>query len=136
MSLERHAFQTCMHSLVVFNSFFVLYVMCCFGNNPLYINFTPIQILFLFLCSVLLIIGCLSVICFSPLWCLSLFRFTVSDYPLWYILWGACPTHLSKRTHSAILQTSFYISLFLGGRKPTNYDNYYDSYSWIKSPIQ
>ena len=52
MSLERHAFQTCICSLIVFNSFFVLYVMCCFGNNPLYMDFTPMKILF---CSVLFI---------------------------------------------------------------------------------
>ena len=38
-------------SLIVVNSFFVLYLMCCFGNNPLYMDFRPITILF---CSVLL----------------------------------------------------------------------------------
>ena len=37
-------------SLIVVNSFFVLYLMCCFGNNPLYMDFRPIKILF---CSVL-----------------------------------------------------------------------------------
>jgi hypothetical protein len=37
-------------SLIVFNSFVVLYLMCCFGNNPLYMDFTPIKIMF---CSVL-----------------------------------------------------------------------------------
>ena len=34
MLLVRHAFQT--YILIAFNSFFVLYLMCCFGNNPLY----------------------------------------------------------------------------------------------------
>jgi hypothetical protein len=38
MSSGRHAFQTCICSLIGFNSFFVLYLMCCFGNNPLYIT--------------------------------------------------------------------------------------------------
>jgi hypothetical protein len=33
-------------SLIVVNSFFVLYLMCWFGNNPLYMDFRPIQILF------------------------------------------------------------------------------------------
>jgi hypothetical protein len=38
-------------SLIGFsNSFFVLYLICCFGNNPLYMDFTPIKIMF---CSVL-----------------------------------------------------------------------------------
>ena len=37
-------------SLIVVNSFFVLYLMCCFGNKPLYMDFRPIKILF---CSVL-----------------------------------------------------------------------------------
>ena len=37
-------------SLIVVNSFFVLYLMCCFGNNPLYMDFRPITIM---LCSVL-----------------------------------------------------------------------------------
>jgi hypothetical protein len=50
MSLGRHAFQTCICSLIVVNSFFVLYLMCCFGNNPLYMDFRPIKNLF---CSVL-----------------------------------------------------------------------------------
>ena len=50
MSLGRHAFQTCICSLIVFNSFFVLYLMYCFGSNPLYIDFAPIEIMF---CSVL-----------------------------------------------------------------------------------
>ena len=50
MSSGRHAFQTCICSLIAFNSFFVWYLMCCFGNNPLYMDFIPIQILF---CSVL-----------------------------------------------------------------------------------
>ena len=52
MLLVRHAFQTCtICSLIVFKSFFVLYLMCCFGNNPLYTDFTPIKIMF---CSVLM----------------------------------------------------------------------------------
>ena len=51
MSLGRHVFQTCICSCIVFNSFFVLYLMRCFGNNPLYMDFIPIKILF---CSVLL----------------------------------------------------------------------------------
>ena len=51
MSSGRHAFQTCICSLIGFNSYFVLYLMCCFGNNPLYMDFKPIKILF---CSVLL----------------------------------------------------------------------------------
>ena len=46
MSLGRHGVQTCICSLIVFNSFFVLYLMCCFGSNPLYMDFTPIQIMF------------------------------------------------------------------------------------------
>jgi len=50
MSSGRHAFQTCICSLIGFNSYFVLYLMCCFGNNPLYMDFKPINILF---CSVL-----------------------------------------------------------------------------------
>ena len=33
-------------SLIGFNSYFVLYLMCCFGNNPLYMDFKPIKILF------------------------------------------------------------------------------------------
>ena len=41
-------FQTSTCSLIVFNSFFVLYLMCCFGNNPLYMDFTPTKILFCF----------------------------------------------------------------------------------------
>ena len=41
----------CTGNLIAFNSFFVLYLMCCFGNNPLYMDFTPIKIMF---CSVLL----------------------------------------------------------------------------------
>ena len=51
MSLMRHAFQTyiCTGNLIAFNSFFVLYLMCCFGNNPLYMDFTPIKFMF---CSV------------------------------------------------------------------------------------
>ena len=49
MSLGSHAFQTCICSLIVVNSFFVLYLMCCFGNNPLYMDFTPMKIMF---CSV------------------------------------------------------------------------------------
>ena len=39
MSLEKHAFQTCICSLIVFNSFVVLYLMCCFGNNPFVYGF-------------------------------------------------------------------------------------------------
>ena len=54
MSLGSHVFQTCTSictcSLIVVNSLFVLYLMCCFSNNPLYMDFRPIQILF---CSVL-----------------------------------------------------------------------------------
>ena len=54
MSLGSHAFQTCTSictcSLIVVNSLFVLYLMCCFSNNPLYMDFRPIKILF---CSVL-----------------------------------------------------------------------------------
>ena len=50
MSLGSHAFQTCICSLIVVNSFFVLYLMYCFGNNPLYMDFRPIKIMF---CSVL-----------------------------------------------------------------------------------
>ena len=46
MWLVRHAFQTCICNLIAFNSFFVLYLMCCFGNNPLYMDFTPIKIMF------------------------------------------------------------------------------------------
>ena len=46
MSSGRHAFQTCICSLIGFNSYFVLYLMCCFGNNPLYMDFKPIKILF------------------------------------------------------------------------------------------
>ena len=38
MSPGRHAFQTCICSLIGFNSYFVLYLMCCFGNNPLYMD--------------------------------------------------------------------------------------------------
>jgi hypothetical protein len=38
MSSGRHAFQTCICSLIGFNSYFVLYLMCCFGNNPLYME--------------------------------------------------------------------------------------------------
>ena len=37
-------------SLIGFNTYFVLYLMCCFGNNPLYMDFKPITIMF---CSVL-----------------------------------------------------------------------------------
>ena len=33
MSSGRHAFQTFICSLIGFNSYFVLYLMCCFGNN-------------------------------------------------------------------------------------------------------
>ena len=50
MSSRRHAFQTCICSLIGFNSYFVLYLMSCFGNNPLYMDFKPIKIPF---CSVL-----------------------------------------------------------------------------------
>lgn len=38
--------QTCTCSLIGFNSNFVLYLKCCFGNNPLYMDFKPIKILF------------------------------------------------------------------------------------------
>ena len=55
MSSGRHAFQTCICSLIGFNSYFVLYLMCCFGNNPLYMDFKPIKILF---CSVLFCTAC------------------------------------------------------------------------------
>ena len=48
--VREAAFQTCICSLIAFNSFFVLYLMCCFGNNPLYMDFTPIKIMF---CSVI-----------------------------------------------------------------------------------
>ena len=41
MSLVRYAFQTCICSLIAFNSFFVLYLMCCFGNNPIYVYGFP-----------------------------------------------------------------------------------------------
>ena len=41
----RRAFQTCFG----FSSYFVLYLMCCFVNNPLYMDFQPIKIMF---CSV------------------------------------------------------------------------------------
>ena len=51
MSLRSHVFQTCICSLIVVNSFFVLYLVCYFGNNPLYMDFRPIEIL---ICSVLL----------------------------------------------------------------------------------
>ena len=55
MSSGRHAFQTCICSLIGFNSYFVL---CCFGNNPLYMDFKPITILF---CSVLFCsMGCIE----------------------------------------------------------------------------
>ena len=52
MSSGRHAFQTCTDicSLIGFNSYFVLYLMCCFGNNPLYMDFKPIKNYVLF-CS-------------------------------------------------------------------------------------
>jgi hypothetical protein len=56
MSSGRHAFQTCICSLIGFNSYFVLYLMRCFGNNPLYMDFKPITILFCsvcFLCCVI-----------------------------------------------------------------------------------
>ena len=33
-------------SLIGFNRYFVLYLMCCFGNNPLYMDFKPIKIIF------------------------------------------------------------------------------------------
>ena len=42
MSSGRHAFQTCICSLIGFNSYFVLYLMCCFGNNPLYMDFSSV----------------------------------------------------------------------------------------------
>ena len=49
LNVAREAwFQTSTCSLIVFNSFFVLYLMCCVGNNPLYMDFTPIKILFCF----------------------------------------------------------------------------------------
>ena len=32
---------------------FFVYLMCCFGNNPFYMDFTPIKIMF---CSVLFIL--------------------------------------------------------------------------------
>ena len=49
LNVAREAwFQTSTCSLIVFNSFFVLYLMCCFGNNPLYMDFTPTKILFCF----------------------------------------------------------------------------------------
>ena len=37
-------------SLIGSNGYFVLYLMCCFGSKPLYMDFKPIQIIF---CSVL-----------------------------------------------------------------------------------
>ena len=40
----------CVCSLIGFNSYFVVYLMWCLGNNPLYMDFKPITILF---CSVL-----------------------------------------------------------------------------------
>ena len=55
MSSGRHAFQTDICSLIGFNSYFVLYLMCCFGNNPLYMDFKPIKNMF---CSVLLKQSC------------------------------------------------------------------------------
>jgi hypothetical protein len=46
MALEACVSNRYMYSLIVFYSFFILYLMCCFGNNPLYMDFTPIKIMF------------------------------------------------------------------------------------------
>jgi hypothetical protein len=66
MSLERHAFQTCTCSLIVFNSFFVLYLMCCFGSNPLYMDFSPINILFCSVPFVVQLCYCLDFLFYVP----------------------------------------------------------------------
>ena len=50
-------------NLIGFNTYFVLYLMCCFGNNPLYMDFKPITILF---CSV----SCLCCVIVSVFVCL------------------------------------------------------------------
>ena len=57
MSSGRHAFQTCICSLIEFNSYLVLYLMCCFGNTPLHMDLKPIKILF-----------CCALFC-STKWC-------------------------------------------------------------------
>ena len=46
MSSRRHACETCICSLIRCNSYFVLYLMCCFGNNPLYMDLKPIKMMF------------------------------------------------------------------------------------------
>ena len=127
MLLVRHALQTCICSLIVFNSFFVLYLMCCFGNNPLYMDFTPIKILF---CSVLS--GSKSVQVFFVFFLLFIhFYFSVGDWRSNYqerrvyirschsSFWGYFFVHWSIRNNNFPWQSCFsssklYKEFFLG----------------------
>ena len=76
MSSGRHAFQTCICSLIGFNSFFVLYLMCCFGNNPLYITGTCGQVPMM---SPLFFLDVATPLFFSFLFLTSIFFFHINN---------------------------------------------------------